>query len=100
MTGTSSSCTCNGDRVIRGIASPRFAGGPPLAEELARIVKTCKPDRAIDVAVETTLEEIVGVDITTSSDVLERCVEAALWNAWLVAPGAPPRVITRVHVDA
>ena len=75
-----------------------MGASPDLATELARIVRTCKPGHVVDVEVETTLEEIVEVEVGTVSADDRRCVEDALWNAWLVAPGAPLRTTTTFSV--
>jgi hypothetical protein len=69
-----------------------------LAAELERIVRTCKPEQVVDVDVETTLDEIVDVEVKAVSADLRTCVQEALWNAWLASPGAPKRTITRLSV--
>lgn len=90
---------CNGEPGGFGFGSGRLGSVPDLETELARIVRTCKPSQTVDVEVETTLEEIVEVDVQAVSSDTRRCVEDALWNAWLVVPGAPARTTTRFTVD-
>jgi hypothetical protein len=70
-----------------------------LAVELERIARTCMPAAQLVVEVETTLEEIVDVAVEGGAPATRTCVEDALWKAWLVAPGAPPRTITRFVVE-
>lgn len=97
--GWGTTCDCHGG-FIDGIGGPGFLHGRvDLAPELARIARTCRPDQRVDVEVETTREEIVDVTVQAVSAETRRCVEEALWNAWLVAPGAPARTITRFAVE-
>ncbi|MDQ3335878.1 MAG: VWA domain-containing protein [Myxococcota bacterium] len=90
--------SCNGGLIGHGTGTGTFVGQPDLAIELARIVRTCKPEQPVDVEVETTLEEIVDVEVKAVSADLRTCVQDALWNASLVVPGAPARTITRFSV--
>ena len=90
---------CGGSEVGQGFGSSGVSRTPDLATELERIVRTCKPWQIVDVEVETTLEEIVDVEAKAVSADLRTCVQEALWNAWLVVPGAPARTITRFSVN-
>jgi hypothetical protein len=89
---------CRGGLIGHGSGSGGMRPQPNLAAELERIVRTCKPEQVVDVEVETTLEEIVDVEAKAVSADLRTCVQEALWNAWLLVPGAPARTITRFSV--
>jgi hypothetical protein len=96
--GFGRSCNCGPSGFGSGGGGFGPGGVPDLSVELARIVRTCKPEQTVDVEVETTLEEIVDVEVKAVSAELRTCVQDALWNAWLVAPHAPVRTITRFSV--
>jgi hypothetical protein len=99
--GWGSSCgLCESTDGIRGFGFGSLGPGPDLESQFARIVLTCRPQKSVDVEIETTFEEIVDVDVRASTLETRTCVEEALWNAWLVAPGARARTVTKLHVKS
>lgn len=92
-------CGCDGGEMGGGFGMGRGEDRVDLAVPLARIAQACKPAERIAVEVETTLEEIVDVAVDGGTQALRDCVEDALWKAWLVAPNAPARTITRFVVE-
>jgi von Willebrand factor type A domain len=100
--GTGFGITCGGCRtgdIGSGTRIGTISLRVDLSVPLEQIARTCKPSEKIAIEVETTLEEIVDVAVEGGTPALRTCVEEALWTAWLVAPGAPVRTITRFVVE-
>jgi hypothetical protein len=74
------------------------AFGPlDLRAQLAPAVARCTPgDARFTVAIETTLEEIVDVEVQGAPPALAGCVAEAVWDLTLRIPGAPQHATTRV----
>jgi hypothetical protein len=98
--GWGSVCGCNGDDVGHGFGTGTMRPTPDLAAEFTRVAAKCRSAYSADVEVETTLEEIVDVDVKSASRETAACIENALWSAWMVIPGAPQRTITRFQLPA
>lgn len=92
-------CGCDASDLVGHGFSSGTINHIDLAPALERIVRSCAITDTLVVGVETTLEEIVDVEITGGSTSLRTCVEDALWQAPLGAPGAPARTTTRLVVE-
>lgn len=88
---------CGHGRVVPKVRVGALGSAGTLHEQLARVIATCKPDRPVRAHVGLTLEEVVDVSVTADSAGLRTCVEEAIWDAWLVAPGASRRQVLVVE---
>jgi hypothetical protein len=99
-TGSGGSC-CGSSTDTIGFSTG--ARRPPLDLEpqLAPIVERCNVKTPLTIYVETSLEEIVGVEITANNetDAIRRCVEEGVWNLALAIPNAPWSASTTTHFN-
>lgn len=88
-TGFGSSCCIGGG----SSDSIGFSTGGPkldLSAQLAPLVAKCHAQSPVHIWLETTLEEIVAVEVTTpESEDVRRCIEDAIWNTAFAIPNAP-----------
>ncbi|MCW5805050.1 MAG: hypothetical protein KIT31_21950, partial [Deltaproteobacteria bacterium] len=91
---------CSSGTFGRGTAGRGRGPDVHLKLALERALATCAAPAGARVvaAVETTGEEIVDVTVTTRDPARQKCVEDALWSAWLVVPDAPPHATTVVEL--
>jgi hypothetical protein len=69
-----------------------------LRDQLSPAIARCQPRGRIELRVETTLEEIVGVSVAVSArdEKLYACITEAVWDTTLLIPNAPPHATSRV----
>lgn len=99
--GIGASARCGGT-IIDDFGEPT----PDLRSQLAPAVAACEPGRAtVELVVETTREEIVGVRATVrgapspaAARVLEDCATEAVWRTQLALPYAPEHATAKLEL--
>jgi hypothetical protein len=74
-----------------------------LHDQLAHAIRACHADHLrVQLEVETTLEEIVGVDVGVAgpgTQSVHDCLVEATWNTMLAIPDPPPHATTTVYFN-
>ena len=89
-------CDTGGSHDIGHGTGTGFRMSLDFRKQLAPVVEQCGArGMKLSIAIETTLEEIVDVDVSGSDDAKRACIEEAVWAIALQIPNAPSHATTR-----
>jgi hypothetical protein len=67
-----------------------------LRQQLAGAVARCHPRAQVTVTVETTLDEIAGVEVTANDAAIQTCITEGVWDTFVSLVLPPPFMRTRL----
>ena len=93
--GSIGTCGCGDGGISDRFGFARGGVKLDLREQFAKAVAACRRgDERVEIAIETTREEIVGVDVTTDSAIRD-CIADGVWDTIVAIPNAPEHATTR-----
>jgi hypothetical protein len=109
-TGRFDTCGCDTGIGTIGHGTPGFiVPRTDMHAQLAAVVAACHPGHAhVEIELETTLQEIVGVAVTVTGGgasgreqekVIHDCVVEGVWNTWLAIPNASAHAYTQLAFE-